>query len=449
MRRERMGSSRDSVREERERAMKVLIVGNGGREHALAWKIRNSPLVKDLYCAPGNPGMAEVADCVPIESTNIVELADFAQSIGADLTVVGPELPMVLGIADEFQRRSLTIFAPTRAAAEIEGSKAFARDFMTRHAVPSPRYVIAASPEEALRALEAGTLGWPVVLKADGLAAGKGAVIAQDLAQGREAVRALMEEKRLGRAGARVVLEEFLPGEEVSFLVVSDGTRVVPLISAQDHKRVFDDDRGPNTGGMGCVSPATNLSVEAHRQIMQEVILPTVSGLQAEGRRFQGVLYAGLMLTEHGPRVLEFNARFGDPETQVILPRLRSDLVPVLLGAARGQLPEARLEWSKEAATCIVLASRGYPEAAETGHVISGLETLAGHNDVMAFHGATRRRDGALTTVGGRVLGITALGATLEASIERAYAATRQVSFEGMHYRRDVGQKALARLKGR
>jgi phosphoribosylamine---glycine ligase len=429
--------------------MKVLIVGNGGREHALAWKIHNSPLVKDLYCAPGNPGMAEVADCVPIETTHIVELADFAQSIGADLTVVGPELPMVLGIADEFQRRSLTIFAPTRAAAEIEGSKAFARDFMTRHGIPSPRYAIAGSPEEALRTVDAGTLGFPVVLKADGLAAGKGAIIAQDAAQAREAVHALMEEKRLGRAGARLVLEEFLPGEEVSFLVISDGARVVPLISAQDHKRVFDDDRGPNTGGMGCVSPATNLSVEAHKQIMQDVILPTISGLAAEGRRFQGVLYAGLMLTAQGPRVLEFNARFGDPETQVILPRLRSDLVPVLLGAACGQLPETRLEWSKEAATCVVLASRGYPEAAETGKPIAGLDALGGQSDVMAFHGATVRREGVLTTVGGRVLGITALGATLEASIARAYAAVEQVSFEGMHYRRDIGDKAVARLKGR
>ncbi len=429
--------------------MKVLVVGNGGREHALAWKIRKSPLVKDLYCAPGNPGMAQVADCVAIESTHIVELADFAQSIGADLTVVGPELAMVLGIADEFQRRGLTIFAPTRAAAEIEGSKAFARDFMSRHNVPSPRYVIARSPEEALRAIDEDVLGLPVVLKADGLAAGKGAIVARDRDEARQAVRDLMEEKRLGSAGARLVLEEFLPGEEVSFLVVSDGARAVPLISAQDHKRVFDGDQGPNTGGMGCVSPATNLSVEAHKQIMQEVILPTLAGLSAEGRRFQGVLYAGLMLTERGPKVLEFNARFGDPETQVILPRLRSDLVPVLLGAARGQLPEARLEWSKDAATCIVLASRGYPDAAQTGHAIEGLETLDGQADVIAFHGATARRDGRLVTVGGRVLGITALGPTLEASIERAYAAAAQVSFEGRHYRRDIGQKALARLKGR
>jgi phosphoribosylamine--glycine ligase len=428
--------------------MKVLIVGNGGREHALAWKVRRSPLVKDVYCAPGNPGMAQVADCVAIESTHIVELADFAQSIGADLTIVGPELPMVLGIADEFQRRGLTIFAPTRAAAEIEGSKAFARDFMTRHGIPSPRYVVAQSPDDALRTLAAGTLGLPVVLKADGLAAGKGAVVARDLDEARAAVHALMEEKRLGSAGARLVLEEFLPGEEVSFLAVSDGARVVPLISAQDHKRVLDGDQGPNTGGMGCVSPATNLSVEAHKQIMQEVILPTVAGLAAEGRRFQGVLYAGLMLTEQGPKVLEFNARFGDPETQVILPRLRSDLVPLLLGAATGHLPEARLEWSKEAATCVVLASRGYPDTPETGLPIAGLEALDGQ-DVLAFHAATATREGRLVTVGGRVLGITALGATLEASIERAYAAVAQISFAGCHFRRDIGQKALARLKGR
>jgi phosphoribosylamine--glycine ligase len=429
--------------------MKVLIVGNGGREHALAWKIRQSPLVKDVYCAPGNAGLAALADCVPIEGTNIVELADFAQSIGADLTVVGPELPMVLGIADEFQRRGLTIFAPTRAAAEIEGSKAFARDFMARHAIPSPHYVIARSPEEALAAVEGGTPGLPAVIKADGLAGGKGALIVRDAAEARDAVRALMQEKRLGSAGAKVVIEEFLTGEEVSFLVFSDGSRVVPMISAQDHKRALDGDAGPNTGGMGCVSPATNLSVDAHKQIMQEIVLPTIAGLQAEGRRYQGVLYAGLMLTDKGPKVLEFNARFGDPETQVILPRLKSDLVPVLLGAARGQLPDTRLEWTKEPAVCVVLASRGYPEAVETGKRIDGLDALGGRGDVITFHAATARRNGEVVTVGGRVLGITALGATLEAAIERAYTAVGQVSFDGMHYRKDIGQKALARLRGR
>jgi phosphoribosylamine--glycine ligase len=429
--------------------MRVLIVGNGGREHALAWKIRQSALVKDVYCAPGNAGIAQVADCVPIESTHIVELADFAQSTGADLTVVGPELPMVLGIADEFQRRGLTIFAPTRAAAEIEGSKAFAREFMQRHGIPAPRYLLARSLAEARAHVEAGTLGFPVVVKADGLAAGKGAVVAADRAEAMATLQDMMVARKLGTAAATVVLEEFLQGEEVSFLVFCDGTHVLPMISAQDHKRVGDDDQGPNTGGMGCVSPATNLSVEAHRQIVQEIVTPTVAGLAAEGRRYQGVLYAGLMLTAEGPKVLEFNARFGDPETQVILARLTSDIVPVLLGVANGHLGEARLEWSKDAAACVVLASRGYPDAPETGQIIHGLERVARHTDVHVFHAATRRQGDDVLTVGGRVLGVTGLGPGLAEAIERAYAAVADVSFEGMHYRRDIGRRALQRLRGR
>lgn len=427
--------------------MRVLIVGNGGREHALAWKIRQSPLVREVYCAPGNPGIAAIADCVPIEGSNIVELADFAQQIAADLTVVGPELPMVLGIADEFQRRGLRIFAPTRAAAEIEGSKVFARDFMQRHRIPSPRYRVARSPEEAAALVEGWTLGFPLVVKADGLAGGKGAVVAEDALQAHAAAAQMMSDKRLGNAGSKIVLEEFLPGEEVSFLVFSDGARVVPMVSAQDHKRVLDGDRGANTGGMGAVSPATNLSVDAHRQIVQEIVLPTVAGLAAEGRRFQGVLFAGLMLTDEGPKVLEFNARFGDPETQVILARLRSDLVPVLKGVAEGQLGEPRLEWSRDAAACVVLASRGYPDTPETGKRIVGLERLGSLPDVVAFHAATGRRDGELVTVGGRVLGVTAVAASLEGAVQRAYEAAGLVAFEGLHYRRDIGAKALARLR--
>ena len=426
--------------------MKILVVGNGGREHALVWKIRQSPLVKDVYCAPGNAGMTGLADCVPIDTSNIIEVADFAQTISADLTVVGPELPMVLGIGDEFQRRGLSIFCPSRSAAEIEGSKAFAREFMNRHQIPSPKYVICSSREEADEAVKKGALGYPLVLKVDGLAAGKGVVVVENKAEAQAAVAEMMSDKKFGTAGAKLILEEFLPGEEVSFLVFSDGARVVPMVSVQDHKRVGDGDTGSNTGGMGTVSPSTSLSLDMHKQIMQEIILPTIGGLSAEGRRYQGVLYAGLMVTEKGPRVLEFNARFGDPETQVIMARMRSDIVPILQGVAEGQLKETKIDWAKEAAVCVVVTARGYPDAPETGHPISGLEDLQGLSDVMVFHAATARRDDKVVTVGGRVLGVTALGANLDAAVQRAYGAVKKVSFEGMHYRKDIGQKALARL---
>ena len=426
--------------------MKILVVGNGGREHALVWKIRQSPLAKDVYCAPGNAGMAGLADCVPIDTSNIIEVADFAQTISADLTVVGPELPMVLGIGDEFQRRGLAIFCPSRAAAEIEGSKAFAREFMSRHDIPSPRYVICSSREEADDAVEKGTLGYPLVLKVDGLAAGKGVLVVESKAEAQAAVADMMSDKKFGTAGAKLVMEEFLSGDEVSFLVFSDGSRVVPMVSVQDHKRVGDGDTGSNTGGMGTVSPSTSLSLDMHKQIMQEIILPTIGGLSAEGRKYQGVLYAGLMITDKGPRVLEFNARFGDPETQVIMARMRSDIVPILQGVAEGHLKESKIDWAKEAALCVVLTTRGYPDAPDTGQEIKGLDALQGLRDVMVFHAATGNRDGKVVTVGGRVLGVTALGANLDAAVQRAYEAVKKISFDGMHYRKDIGQKALARL---
>jgi len=424
--------------------MKILVVGNGGREHALAWKIRQSPLVQELYCAPGNAGMAALADIVPIETSSIVELADFAQTIGADLTVVGPELPMVLGIADEFQRRGLTIFSPSRAAAEIEGSKAFAREFMERHEIPSPGYEVCTSREAADAFVEKAPWGFPMVIKADGLASGKGAIVAADRAAAEEAVATLME--RFGTAGAKLVMEEFLPGEEVSFLVFSDGTKVVPMVSVQDHKRIHDGDTGPMTGGMGTVSPSTHLSVEMHKQIMQEIVLPTVAGLAAEGRKFQGVLYVGLMITDKGPRVLEFNARFGDPETQVIMARLKSDLVPLLKGCADGDLGGVKIEWAKDPAVCVVVAAKGYPDTTETGQEIRGLDELQKESDLVVYHAATALKDGKVVTVGGRVLGVTALGQNLAAAIARAYEGVAKVSFDGMQFRKDIGRKALARL---
>jgi phosphoribosylamine---glycine ligase len=429
--------------------MRVLVVGNGGREHALAWKIKQSPLVTEVYCAPGNPGMAELADCVPIDTSNIVEVADFAQTIKADLTVVGPELPMVLGIADEFSRRGLSIFAPSRAAAEIEGSKAFAREFMTRHKIPSPGYRICQSPEEAMAAVSKPPFGFPMVIKADGLAAGKGTIIVQDASEAKAAIDLMMTDKKFGSAGNRIVMEEFLAGEELSFLVLSDGARVVPLMSAQDHKRVRDGDLGPNTGGMGAVSPATNMTVDAHKQIMHESVLPTIAGMAAEGRRYQGTLYVGLMMTEKGPKVLEYNARFGDPETQAILVRMKSDIVPILSGVAQGQLGDTKIEWAKEPSACVVIAVKGYPDAPETGQAISGLEALKSIPDVVTFHAGTAKKDGATVTAGGRVLGVTALGANLEAAIQRSYEAVAKVSFDGMHYRQDIGKRALARLQAR
>ena len=426
--------------------MRILVVGNGGREHALVWKIRQSPLASEVYCAPGNAGIAAMADCVPIDTSNIVEVADFAQTIKSDLTVVGPELPMVLGIADEFSRRGLPIFCPSRQAAELEGSKAFARDFMDRHKIPSPRYAICASLEEAEDFAQKAPFGFPMVIKADGLASGKGTLTVDTAPEARSVITSMMAEKRFGTAGSKLVMEEFLAGEEVSFLVFSDGARVVPMVSVQDHKRIFDGDRGPNTGGMGTVSPATNLSVDVHKQIMQEIVLPTIGGMAAEGRRYQGVLYVGLMITDKGPRVLEYNARFGDPEAQVIMARMRSDLVPVLKGVAEGQLKETKIDWAKDPAVCVVLASRGYPDTPDTGKTITGMESLAGEGDVIVFHAATGRQDGAFVTVGGRVLGVTALGANLDAAIQRAYEAVGRLSFEGMQFRKDIGQKALARL---
>ena len=429
--------------------MKILLVGNGGREHALAWKMRQSPLVNELYCAPGNAGIAEIGDCVPIDAHNIVEVADFAQTIRADLTVVGPELPMVLGIGDEFVRRGLSIFCPSRGAAEIEGSKVFAREFMTRHKIPSPRYEVCGSLDEALAFVTKAPLGYPFVVKADGLAAGKGTAVVQDAAEAQAFVEQIMAAKKFGSAGAKIVMEEFLRGEEVSFLVFSDGSRVVPMASVQDHKRALDGDKGPNTGGMGTVSPTTNISIGGHKRIVQEIIKPTVAGLAEEGRRFQGVLYAGLMMTEAGPKVLEFNARFGDPETQVIMARMRSDLVPILQQVADGSLPaDTRIEWVKEPAVCVVVASKGYPDTPETGKVISGLDSLKEWSDVVVYHAATKREDGHVKTVGGRVLGVTALGANLESAIARAYEAIGKIRFEGMTYRRDIGARALARLHG-
>src|SRR5882762_7118084 len=367
-------------------AMKVLVVGSGAREHALCWKLRGSPLVKELYCAPGNVGMAKIADRVPIDPSSIVELADFAGTIKVDLTVVGPELPLTLGIADEFQKRDLPIFGATQAAAEIESSKVFAKEFMKKHKIPTARFEVCGSAGETRAALKKRKDGFPVVVKADGLAGGKGVILARDKKEADQAIEMLQVERRFGTAGDRVVVEEFLEGHEASFFALSDGQRVLPLVTCQDYKRLQDGDAGPNTGGMGGYSPSVHIDAETFRQIMEGILKPTVAGLAEAGRPYRGVLYVGLMLTDEGPRVLEFNARFGDPEAELIVVRMKSDLVPVLQAALADRLDEVTIEWLKARSVAVVLAAGGYPGEHASGHRISGIEGADALEGVQVFH---------------------------------------------------------------
>lgn len=426
--------------------MKILVVGSGAREHAIIAKLRDSPVgaADEIYCAPGNAGMTKIARLVPIEASNVVELADFAHTIRADLTVVGPELPLILGIVDEFKKRGLRIFGPSRAAAEIEGSKVFAREFLTRNNVPSPNYVVCNTFDDAQAALKAKDRAFPCVIKADGLAAGKGAIVCANLDEAMDAAGAMLRDKKFGKAGSRAIIEEFLPGEEVSFLALCDGSRAIPLASVQDHKRLLDGDKGPNTGGMGAVSPALHLTLDLHKEIMSKIILPTVGGLAKEGRAFVGVLYCGLMLTPDGPKVLEFNARFGDPECEVILARMKSELATVLIAAADGALVDIKLEWAKEPSACVIVASEGYPESVVKDREIRRVpESETG---LSVFHGGTALKDGKLVTAGGRVFAVTALGATLPQALNRAYEAVNQIEFDGRHFRKDIGASALKKI---
>jgi phosphoribosylamine---glycine ligase len=422
--------------------MKVLVVGGGAREHALCWKLRQSPLLEDLYCAPGNPGIARLADLVPVAPEEIHRLADFAADLGIDLTVVGPELPLTLGIADEFARRELPIFAPSQLAAEIEGSKVFAKQFMERHGIPTAAFAVAHDAAEARAA--AARFGFPVVVKADGLASGKGVMIAGGQDELEADLKVLFEERRFGAGSDRAVIEQHLAGEEVSFMALCDGERLLPLAIAKDYKRIGEGDTGPNTGGMGSHSPAGLLSAEAAAAIVETVLRPAVAGLAEEGRPFVGVLYAGMMLSPDGPKVLEFNARFGDPEAQVLLPRLEDDLLPVLAAAAAGGFDgQLRLRFRKEAAACIVLASQGYPGRPASGEVIQGLEQAAGLG-AEVFHAATRRgAGGQLLTAGGRVLSVCALGPDLLVALKRAYAAAAEIHWPGKVFRRDIGRRVL------
>lgn len=421
--------------------MKVLVVGGGAREHALCWKLRQSPELFDLYCAPGNPGIAEIADVVPLAIDEVQRLADFAAEMKIDLTVVGPELPLTLGIADELESRGLALFGPSRRAAEIEGSKVFAKQFMERHGIPTAPFKVGHDAVEARAA--AADFGFPVVLKADGLAAGKGVLTAHDGEELDAALAALFEERRFGSAAERVVVEAFLTGEEVSFMALSDGERILPLATAKDYKRIGEGDKGPNTGGMGAHSPSGVLAGESAAQIVDGVLRPTVAGMAEEGRPFVGVLYAGLMLTADGPRVLEFNARFGDPEAQVLLMRLEDDLLPVLAAGARGSFDTRRLSFRREVAACVVLASPGYPGRPRSGEPIAGLERAQLQPGVEVFHAATAEHDGQLVSAGGRVLSVCALGPDLASSLRRAYAAVGEIDWPGKVYRRDIGRRLV------
>jgi phosphoribosylamine---glycine ligase len=420
--------------------MKVLVLGSGGREHALVWKLRQSPRVSKIYCAPGNGGIAAEAECLPADLKSIDSLVNVAKRLEPDLTVVGPELPLTLGLVDRFTSQGWKTFGPTAAAAQLESSKSFAKLFMQRHHIPSAPYAICKSRDEVRDALP--HFHMPIVIKADGLAAGKGVVICKSKDEASTVASEMLSGKMLGEAGLSVVIEECLQGEEVSFLVLSDGDRVAPLVPAQDYKRIGDGDTGPNTGGMGAYSSQALLDAQMQNWIVQHIARPVVEGMRAEGMEYKGILYCGLMLTARGPMVLEFNCRFGDPEAQAILMRLESDLVEAFEAAIEGRVSEGDFRWSKDTTVCVVMASGGYPGTFEAGKKISGLEEVDCLEQVKVFHAGTSARDHTYFTAGGRVLDITARASDLKAAINRAYAAVAKINFEGAHYRKDIAAKA-------
>ena len=423
--------------------MKVLILGSGAREHAMAWKLASERDVSTVLCAPGNPGIASIARCLPADLTKPHQLLTLAALQDVDLTVVGPELPLSLGVVDVFNEAGRAIVGPTQAAAALESSKSFAKAFMERHDVPSARFRVCESADDALAFVAAGGFGYPLVIKADGLAAGKGVVIAADRLEAEAAVRHAMVDRAFGSAGERVVFEEFLVGEEASYFVLADGSNCVPLSSAQDHKRIFDDDRGPNTGGMGAFSPSPLMTPAVEQRVLEEIVRPVLAGMEAEGHPYRGFLYVGLMLTAEGPKVIEFNVRFGDPEAQVVLPMLDEELSWLLGAAATGALPARRAKFREEPHVGVVLASRGYPESSENDQPIFGLDNAAAVKGAIVFHAGTARRDGQIVTAGGRVLTVVGRGRTHREAIETAYAAAAHIRFDGMQLRRDIGQKAL------
>ncbi len=421
--------------------MKVLVLGGGGREHALVWKLRQSPRISQLYCAPGNGGIADEAECLPADLQSLDAIVALANRLQPDLTVVGPELPLTLGVVDEFTRRGWPAFGPTRAASQLEWSKSFAKEFLKRHHIPTAPFAICDSIEMVRSAL--GHFHLPVVVKADGLAAGKGVVIAKTREEAASVAAEMLSGKMVGEAGARVVLEECLTGDELSFLLFSDGERVAPLVAAQDHKRVGDGDTGPNTGGMGAYSTASLVDDGMRDWLVNHIAQPVVAGMKAEGAEFKGVLYCGLMMTARGPMVLEFNCRFGDPETQPILMRLESDLTEALEASIQGRVSAGDFKWSTDASVCVVMSSGGYPGTFEAGKRIDGLEAANAVEGAKVFHAGTSKRDGVYYTTGGRVLGVTARAPDLETAVARAYEACGKISFERAHYRKDIAARAL------
>ena len=425
--------------------MKVLVVGGGGREHALVWKISQSPKVTKIYAAPGNAGIAGLAECASIKADDIPGLLAFAKAKAIDLTIVGPEGPLSMGIVDEFTRAGLRVFGPSRKAAELEASKRFSKDLMKEYCIPTAEYEV--FTDKSAAAAYVHKKGAPIVVKADGLAAGKGVVVAETVEEALKALDLIMTEKAYGTAGDRVVIEECLRGEEASFMAFSDGRTVVPMASSQDHKRVFDADKGPNTGGMGAYSPAPIVTPQLERKVMDTIMIPTVRAMEREGRFFKGVLYAGLMIQNGEAKVLEFNARFGDPETQPVMARLDTDLVEIIEAILDERLSALTIRWKPESAVCIVMASGGYPGNYEKGREISGLDKAAAIKDVMVFHSGTAMKNGAFVTDGGRVLGVTGLGSTVAAAIKNAYQGAREIRFDGAHYRSDIGARALEKGK--
>jgi len=423
--------------------MNILVIGSGGREHALVWKIAQSPKVSKIFCAPGNAGTSQIAENVNIASEDILSLRDFALHNKIDLTVVGPETPLVLGIVDEFESHGLKIFGPGKSASLLEGSKVFAKKLMEKYNIPTADFLSFTDEVEAKKFIK--KVGAPVVVKADGLAAGKGVIICQTEAEANRAVERILNEKEFGEAGNEVIIEECLIGEEASLLCFTDGKTILPMAGAQDHKRVNDHDEGPNTGGMGAYSPTPILTDDLLIKIEREILGPTISGMEAEGHSYKGVLYVGLMITKEGPKVLEYNCRFGDPETQCILPRLKTDLVEVMDKTIHHALSSMLLEWDPRAAVCVVLASGGYPGHYKKGYEIEGLENARKLDDVIIFHAGTSEKDGKIITSGGRVLGVVGMGETIRHAIDRSYLAVKMIKFKDMHYRKDIGRKALKR----
>jgi len=424
--------------------MKILVVGSGGREHALVWKIAQSPKVSKVYCAPGNAGISEQATLVSIQANDLNRLLEFALKEKIDLTVVGPEDPLTRGIVDLFESKGLLIFGASKKAAEIEGSKAFAKEMMKKYHIPTASYEIFDHRNEAVKYIR--NQGAPIVVKADGLAAGKGVIVCKTVEEAIHSVDQIMVEKIFGNAGNRVVVEEYLVGEEASYIAFTDGKTILPMASSQDHKPILDGDQGPNTGGMGAYSPAPVVTDEVHEKIVEKILRPVIYGMGEEGRPYKGVLYAGLMIHKGHPKVLEFNARFGDPETQPVLMRMKGDIVPILEACMKGTLSQHKIEWDSRSSVCVVMASKGYPGDYEKGKIIEGLKEVSRMERVFVFHAGTTLIDGQIMTNGGRVLGVAGLGEDIPRAIERAYQAVKKISWDGVHYRTDIGQKALCRL---